>query len=246
VTAVPGGKETNTGLLKLPFDFIFFTGSTFVGKIVARAAAENLTPVLFELGGMNSAVVDETANIPDAAKKIVWGAMAWGGQWCTSPGYAYVHESVAGVFVAEAKKALVELFGNDPKSNSDYSRIINARTVERLASLIDPAKVIAGGKSDPDAHYLDPTLLFPITWDDKIMEDEIFGPILPILTYKSFDEAMARMAATPRALAGFVFSLDQKTIDRFADSDEVARAFRDDAAHGFRHDVAQGAGLAGW
>ena len=215
VTAVPGGKETNTELLKLPNDFIFFTGSTFVGKIVARAAAETLTPVLLELGGMNPAVVDETANIPDAAKKIVWGAMAWGGQWCTSPGYAYVHESVADAFVAEAKKALIELFGNDPKSNSDYSRIINARTVDRLAGLIDSSKVIAGGKSDRDARYLDPTLLYPITWDDKIMEDEIFGPILPILTYKSFDEAMMRMAKTGRPLAAFIFSRDQKTIDRF-------------------------------
>jgi aldehyde dehydrogenase (NAD+) len=215
VTAVAGGKEQNTKLLKLSFDFIFFTGSTVVGKIVARAAAENLTPVLLELGGMNPAVVDETANIRDAAKKIVWGKMAWGGQWCTSPGYAYVHESVADAFVAAAKKALVELFGDDPKSNSDYSRIINAHAVDRLASLIDPAKVIAGGRSDPDAHYLDPTLLYPITWDDKVMEDEVFGPILPILTYKSLDEAFARIAATPRPLAGFIFSRDQKTIDRF-------------------------------
>jgi aldehyde dehydrogenase (NAD+) len=164
---------------------------------------------------MNPAVVDETANIPDAAKKIVWGAMAWGGQWCTSPGYAYVHESIADAFVAEAKKALISLFGNDPKSNPDYSRIINERAVDRLAGLIDPAKVIAGGKSDRAAHYLDPTLLYPITWEDKIMEDEIFGPILPILTYKSFDEAMARMAKPGRPLAGFIFSRDQKAIDRF-------------------------------
>jgi aldehyde dehydrogenase (NAD+) len=215
VTAVAGGKEQNTELLKLSFDFIFFTGSTFVGKIVARAAAETLTPVLLELGGMNPAVVDQTANIPDAAKKIVWGAMAWGGQWCTSPGYAYVHESIAIEFVAEAKKALLELFGEDPKSNSDYSRIINEGAVERLASLIDPSKVIAGGEADPKAHYLDPTLLYPISWEDKIMEDEIFGPILPILTYKTFDEAMTRMAATPHALAGFIFSRDQKAIDRF-------------------------------
>jgi hypothetical protein len=107
------------------------------------------------------ALVDETANITDAAKKIVWGAMAWGGQWCTSPGYAYVHEAVADAFVAEAKKALVELFGDDPKSNSDYSRIINAGAVKRLASLIDPSKVVAGGKSDPDARYLDPTFSIP-------------------------------------------------------------------------------------
>src|ERR1700719_3948080 len=102
-----------------------------------RAAAENLTPVLLELGGQNPAVVDETANVPDAAKKIVWGAMARGGPWCTSPGYAYVHESVAEHSVAEAKKALAELFGNDPKSNPDYSRIINERAVDRLAGLID-------------------------------------------------------------------------------------------------------------
>src|SRR5271155_3350004 len=215
VAAVTGHREEITELLKLPFDFIFFTGSTSTGKVIARAAAENLTPILLELGGQNPAIVDETANLPDAAKKIVWGKMAWGGQWCTSPGYAYVHESVADKFVAEAKKALIELFGNDPKSNSDYSRVINERAVDRLAGLIDPAKVIAGGKSDRDAHYLDPTLLYPITWDDKIMEDEIFGPLLPILTYKSFDEAMERMAKPGRPLAGFIFSKDQKTIDRF-------------------------------
>jgi aldehyde dehydrogenase (NAD+) len=215
VIAVPGGREENTELLKLPFDFIFFTGSTNVGKVVARAAAENLTPVLLELGGINPALVDQTANIPDAAKKIVWGAMAWGGQWCTSPGYAYVHESIADAFVAEARKALVELYGDDPKSNPDYSRIVNSHAVSRLASLIDPAKVVAGGKSDPEARYLDPTLLYPITWDDKIMEDEIFGPILPILTYKTLDEAFGHITSKPHALAAFIFSRDQKTIDRF-------------------------------
>src|SRR5271154_4431713 len=138
VTVVAGGKEQNTELLKLPFDFIFFTGSTVVGKIVARAAAENLTPVLLELGGMNPALVDETANIPDAAKKIVWGKMAWGGQWCTSPGYAYVHESVAEQFVAEAKKALIELFGDNPNTNPNFSKIISEQDVSRLAALIDP------------------------------------------------------------------------------------------------------------
>src|SRR6266567_2614440 len=215
LNAVVGGKEVVTKVLTFPFDFIFLTGSVGVGKVVMRAAAEHITPVLLELGGQNPAIVDETANIPDAAKKIVWGAMAWGGQWCTSPGYAVVHESVAEAFVAEAKKALVELFGNDPKSNSDYSRIINAKAVTRLASLIDPAKVIAGGRSDPEAHYLDPTLLYPVTWDDKVMADEVFGPILPILTYNSLNEAFERIAATPRPLAGFVFSRNQKTIDRF-------------------------------
>ena len=215
VTAVLGHREAITELLKLPFDFIFFTGSTNVGKVIARAAAENLTPVVLELGGQNPALVDQTANIPDAAKKIVWGAMAWGGQWCTSPGYAYVHESVAEAFVAEAKKALLELYGDNPRSNTDYSRVIDGKAVTRMVGMIDPAKVVAGGKSDPGAPYLDPTILYPVSWDDKVMEEEVFGPILPILTYQSLDEALARIAATPLPLAGFVFSRDQKTIDRF-------------------------------
>jgi aldehyde dehydrogenase (NAD+) len=124
VAAVAGHREETTELLKLPFDFIFFTGSTSTGNVVARAAAENLTPVLLQLGGQNPALVDETANIRDAAKKIVWG-----GQWCTFPGYAYVHQSIAEQFVAEAKAALIGLFGEDPKSNSDYSRVISAREV---------------------------------------------------------------------------------------------------------------------
>src|SRR5258705_3477483 len=218
VAMVAGGKEQNTELLKLSFDFIFFTGSTFVGKIVAQAAAKNLTSVLLELGGMNPAVVDETANVPDAAKKIGWGAMASGGQGGTSPGYAYVHEPVAEAFVSEAKKALVELYGKDPKSNPDYSRVINAREVTRLAALLEGTKVIAGGKSDPEARYLDPTLVYPVQWSDKIMEEEIFGPILPILTYKTLDEALGRIAATARPLAGFVFSRSQTNIDRFINS----------------------------
>ena len=215
VAAVSGHREETTELLKLPFDFIFFTGSTSTGKVVARAAAENLTPVLLELGGQNPALVDETANIADAAKKIVWGAMAWGGQWCTSPGYAYVHESVAEAFVEQAKASLIALFGADPKSNPDYSRVISAREVSRLAALIDPAKVVIGGRSDPDARYLDPTIVYPVSWDDRIMEDEVFGPVLPVLTYRTLDEAFSRIAAAPRPLAAFIFSRNQSAIDRF-------------------------------
>src|SRR5262245_5284723 len=180
LAAVSASREETTELLKLPFDFIFFTGSTRVGKIVMRAAAEHLTPVLLELGGQNPAIVDETANLKDAATKLVWGATAWGGQWCTSPGYAYVHESVADEFVAECKKAVIELYGDRPQENPDYSRIISAREVKRLASLIDPAKVVAGGDYDAKARYFDPTILYPVDWSDKIMQDEIFGPILPV------------------------------------------------------------------
>ena len=215
VAAVAGHRDEITELLKLPFDFIFFTGSTSTGKVIARAAAENLTPVLLELGGQNPAIVDETANIPDAARKIAWGAMAWGGQWCTSPGYAYVQESVADAFVAESKAALLALYGPDPRSNPDYSRIISPREVSRLAALIDPAKLVIGGEFDPDARYLAPTIVYPVTWSDPIMEDEVFGPILPILTYRTLDEAFGRIAAAPHPLAAFIFSRDQQAIDRF-------------------------------
>jgi aldehyde dehydrogenase (NAD+) len=218
LSAVVGGKDVVTKLLSLPFDFIFLTGSVGVGKVVMRAAAENLTPVLLELGGQNPAIVDETANIPDAAKKIVWGAMAWGGQWCTSPGYAVVHESIADQFVAECKKAVVALYGADPKSNSDYSRVISPAAVERLASLIDPHKVVYGGKSDAPARYLDPTILYPISWSDKIMQDEIFGPLLPILTYSDLGQLLAKIKLMPKPLAGYVFSRNQKAIDRVMQS----------------------------
>src|SRR5215470_14667308 len=216
--AVSANREETTELLRLPFDFIFFTGSTRVGKIVMLAAAEHLTPVLLELGGQNPAVVDETANLRDAARKLVWGATAWGGQWCTSPGYVYVHESVADEFVAECKKAVIELYGDRPKDNADYSRIINAREVKRLASLIDPEKVVTGGNYDEKARYFDPTILYPVAWSDKIMQDEIFGPILPILRYSNFSDALATIKGRPRPLAGFIFSQNQIAIDRFISS----------------------------
>ena len=215
VVTASGNRDQVTELLKLPFDFIFFTGSTKVGKIVMRAAAENITPVLLELGGQNPALVDETANIADAAKKIVWGAMAWGGQWCTSPGYAYVHQSVAEQFVAECQKAVVLFYGDDPKNNPDYSRIISAREVERLKSILEPDKIVHGGESDPEARYLAPTILYPVRWEDALMEDEIFGPILPVLSYHKFDEAIREISRRPRPLAAYIFSRDQAAIDRF-------------------------------
>jgi aldehyde dehydrogenase (NAD+) len=218
LAAVTGNREEVAELLQLPFDFMFLTGSVGAGKAVMKAAAEHLTPVLLELGGQNPAIVDETANLQDAAKKIVWGAMAWGGQWCTSPGYAAVHEAVADAFVAECKKAVVELYGNDPKSNSDYSRIISPSVVKRLASLIDPSKVVSGGKFDESARYLDPTILYPVSWSDKVMEDEVFGPILPILTYSDLGKLLAKIKSLPRPLSAYVFSRNEQMIDRVLSS----------------------------
>jgi aldehyde dehydrogenase (NAD+) len=212
LAAVSGDREIVSELLQLPFDFIFLTGSVSAGKAVMKAAAEHLTPVLLELGGQNPAIVDETANLPDAAKKIVWGATAWGGQWCTSPGYASVHESVAEAFVAECKQAIVDLYGTDPKSNSDYSRIVSPSAVKRLASMIDPTKVVSGGKFDESARYLDPTILYPVSWSDKVMQDEVFGPILPILIYSDLGKLLAKIKSLPKPLAGYLFSRNQQTI----------------------------------
>ena len=215
VAAVSGSREEITELLKLPFDFIFFTGSVKVGKVIMEAAAKNLTPVLLELGGQNPAFVDATANLPDAAKKIVWGATAWGGQWCTSPGYAYVHESVVESLWRSARNPWSSYTEPIRRTAHDYSRIISPKAVERLAGLIDQKKVIAGGASDPKARYIDPTILYPVTWDDPIMEDEIFGPLLPILTYQDIDEAIPEVKKRPKPLSGFLFSRDQKAIDHF-------------------------------
>lgn len=215
LVAITGGPTEVAELLRLPFDFIFFTGSTRVAKIVLRAAAENFTPVLLELGGQNPAIVDQTANLPDAAKKLVWGATAWGGQWCTSPGYAYVHETVADEFVTECHKAVIELYGENPKDNPDYSRIINAREVGRLALLIDGEKVTAGGGYDEEGRYFEPTILYPVEWTDKVMQGEIFGPILPILRYSNLHEAITQIKSRPKPLAGYIFSRNQSTIDEF-------------------------------
>jgi aldehyde dehydrogenase (NAD+) len=215
LVAIAGGPTEVAELLRLPFDFIFFTGSTRVGKIVLRAAAENITPVVLELGGQNPAIVDQTANVADAAKKLVWGATAWGGQWCTSPGYAYVHETVADEFVAECRKAVIELYGENPKQNPDYSRIINGREVKRLAQLVDEKKVIVGGGYDEAERYFEPTIIYPVVWTDKVMQGEIFGPILPILRYSNLHEAIAEIKRHPRPLAGYIFSRDQKTINEF-------------------------------
>jgi aldehyde dehydrogenase (NAD+) len=215
LVAITGGPAEIAELLRLPFDFIFFTGSSRVAKIVLRAAAENITPVLLELGGQNPAVVDQTANLADAAKKIVWGATAWGGQWCTSPGYAYVHEKVADEFIAECRKAVIELYGENPKENPDYSRIINAREVRRLALLVDEDKVILGGGYDEAERYFEPTILYPVVWTDPVMQGEIFGPLLPILRYSNVHEAIAQIKSRPKPLAGYIFSRDQRTIDEF-------------------------------
>ena len=215
VAVVTGGKETVTQLLELPWDFIFFTGSTKVGKIVMRAAAEHLTPVLLELGGQNPVLIDKTANLKEAARKIIWGATAFAGQWCVRPGYIYVEESVADAFIKACKAALHEMYGDDPAKSPDYSRIISQKDVNRLAGLLEDAKVVYGGQYDVDQRYFSPTLIYPAKWGDKIMQEEIFGPLLPILPYKDVHEVISVIKSKPRPLGGYIYSQDQQLIDTF-------------------------------
>lgn len=213
MAVVTGDKAAVAELLKLPFDFIFFTGSPKVGKIVMLAAAQNLTPVILELGGQNATIVDETANLPDAAKKIAWGFTALAGQWCVRPGYVYVHQSVADAFVEECKKALIKMYGTDAQKSNDFSRIVTEKDVDRIMKMVDTEKVVYGGHFDKAERYIEPTLIFPSDWTDKIMEGEIFGPVLPILIYRDIKQIVKIIKSKPKGLAAYIFSRNQAMIE---------------------------------
>ncbi|MET3036605.1 aldehyde dehydrogenase family protein [Chryseobacterium sp. NRRL B-14859] len=218
VATVTGGREEITELLRLPFDFIFFTGSSNVGKVVMRAAAENLTPVILELGGQNPTVVDETANIDIAADRIAWGYNAISGQWCIAPGYVYVHESIADEFIERLKASIRKMYGEDPEQSPDLARMISEHDAERVASYIIPEKVVIGGRYDVSKRYVEPTVLYPSTWEDPALQQEIFGPVLPVLVYSDLKEITDIIKRKPKSLAAYIFSKNQHNIDYFLHS----------------------------
>ncbi|AKK74144.1 aldehyde dehydrogenase [Chryseobacterium gallinarum] len=218
VATVTGGRNEITELLQLPFDFIFFTGSSDVGKVVMRAAAENLTPVILELGGQNPTVVDETANIDIAVDRIAWGHNAISGQWCIAPGYVYVHESIADEFIEKLKASIRKMYGEDPQQSPDLARMISERDTERVASYIVSEKVVIGGRYDVDNRYVEPTVLFPSTWEDPALQQEIFGPVLPVLVYSDLKEITNIIKRKPKSLAAYIFSKNQQNIDYFLHS----------------------------
>jgi aldehyde dehydrogenase (NAD+) len=213
VAIVTGGREEITALLQLPFDFIFFTGSSAVGKVVMRAAAENLTPVILELGGQNPTIVDETANLDVAADRIAWGHNAISGQWCIAPGFVCVHESVADVFIDRLKASIVKMYGVDPKRSPDFARMISEHDTERVASYILSHKVVIGGDFDVKARYVAPTVLYPSDWSDPAMQQEVFGPVLPVLRYQDLRALIDILKRKPKSLAAYVFSKNQQAID---------------------------------
>ena len=213
---VNGGVETAQSLLSFRFDSIFFTGSTRVGKLVMKAAAEHLTPVTLELGGKSPAIVEESANLEIAARRIVWGKFFNAGQTCIASDYVLVQKSVHKQFIEKVTERIRQQFGDDPKKSSDYARIINDSHFKRLAGLIDPAKVVHGGEVDAQTRYIAPTILDQVTIDDAVMEEEIFGPILPILTFEHMDEVMMIIQQHPNPLALYLFTenkeLEEKVI----------------------------------
>jgi aldehyde dehydrogenase (NAD+) len=212
IRVVEGDKEVTEALINAPFDYIFFTGSARVGKIVLEAAAKNLIPVTLELGGKSPCIVDKTADINTAAKKIVWGKFSNAGQTCVAPDYLVVHQTVKKPLLEAITKYIECFYGKKPEDSPDYGRIINTAHTERLARLIDKAKVLTGGEYDIQQHYIAPTVLDKTSWDDEVMQDEIFGPLLPVIEYDDLAGVIEKINSKPKPLGLYLFSKD-KTVE---------------------------------
>jgi aldehyde dehydrogenase (NAD+) len=210
VSVVEGGVETVSNLLTLPFDHIFFTGSTQVGKIIMRAAAEHLTKVTLELGGKSPAIVDSTADLKTAAKRIAWCKFLNNGQVCVAADYVYVHEDVKDQFLVELIAAIKGFYSEKPEESQDYGRIINQKHTQRLINLIDKEKVVFGGNFDLENNFISPTLLFPVDWESPIMQQEIFGPILPLLSYSNIETVTTSIQNKAKPLALYLFTSNHK------------------------------------
>lgn len=212
VSVVFGGSQVNRILFETKFDYIFFTGSKAVGKIVYSKAAENLTPVTLELGGKSPCIVDETADISLAAKRIVWGKFLNLGQTCVAPDYVLCSEKVREKLILEIKKQIKKQFGENPLENPAYGKMINEKHFYRVCGLIESEKVVCGGKSDLETLKIEPTVMDGVLYSDKVMSEEIFGPVLPVIGYNEISEVVNYVSENDAPLALYVFSSDKKRI----------------------------------
>ena len=210
VAVVTGGREENTCLLKEHFDYIFFTGSQAVGREVMGNAAAHLTPVTLELGGKSPCIVDQTANIRLAARRIVFGKYLNCGQTCVAPDYIYCHRSVKNELVAEIKKQIRKQYGSEPLRNPDYGKIINEKHFNRILGLMELEKIVWGGRADRDSLRIEPTVMDHVRFSDPVMQEEIFGPILPVLTFEHLDEAIQKVNSMAHPLALYMFTSDRR------------------------------------
>lgn len=207
--AVEGGIEEATGLLEQRFDFILYTGSTKVGKIVAQAAAKNLTPTVLELGGKSPCIVDKSADIERSVATLCWGKCINSGQTCTAPDYVLVHKDMKKKLIEALKKQIIDFYGVNIKENPDYGRIIHKRHFDRLTALMNEGNIVFGGETDKEQLFISPTIIDGLTWESKIMQDEIFGPILPILTYEDIEEAIMELKKREKPLALYLYTTDE-------------------------------------
>ncbi|NLZ89391.1 MAG: aldehyde dehydrogenase, partial [Clostridiales bacterium] len=212
VVVITGGRAENAALLDQKFDFIFFTGSQAVGKEVLRHAAEHLTPAVLELGGKSPCIVDASANIKLAAKRIVFGKYLNCGQTCVAPDYILCEESIKDEFVSEVVKQIQKQYGEKPLENKLYGKIINEKHFARLCGLIDDNKVVVGGEVNEATLQITPTVMDHVTYDDAVMGEEIFGPIMPILTFSHFDAVVSDLKNRDKPLALYLFSSDKERI----------------------------------
>ncbi len=210
VSVIHGDVQVAQKLLQQHFDYIFFTGSTRVGKIIMHTAAEHLTPITLELGGKNCCIVDDTAHIPTAMRRIAWGKFFNAGQNCTAPDYLLVHKSIKNLCIKYLKKSLHEMYGTNPVLSDDYTRIINKKHMIRLKNLLSTAPIVSGGEIDDEKRFITPTLVDTVGLDHPLMQEEIFGPILPIISYTTPQEAVLFTQALPRPLACYIFSNNSK------------------------------------
>jgi len=218
VAVMAGGVETAQALLTQKFDHIFFTGGTRIGQVVMEAAAKHLTPVTLELGGKSPCIVDQDINIEVAAKRIAWGKFVNAGQTCIAPDYLLVHESIKSEFLTALQETLRSFFGDDPAQSPDLARIVSDRQFDRLTSLMADESALVGGETRRDERYIAPTILDSVTWDSPIMQAEIFGPILPVLTYRDIATAIAQINARPKPLALYLFTRNGSLRDRVLSS----------------------------
>jgi acyl-CoA reductase-like NAD-dependent aldehyde dehydrogenase len=210
IAVVEGGVETSQQLLEEKFDHIFFTGGTAIGKIVMQAAAKHLTPVTLELGGKSPCIVDSDVDLKYAAKRITWGKYLNAGQTCIAPDYLLVDRRIKSELLTELQKCVGEFYGDDPAQSPDYARLISRRHFERLEPLLKDGEIVIGGQTKPEEKYIAPTVMDQVSWESPVMQEEIFGPILPVLEYTDLKEAIAQINARPKPLALYIFSKDKQ------------------------------------
>lgn len=241
VAVIEGGVETASFLLTQKWDYVFFTGGVEVGRIVYQAAAKHLTPVTLELGGKSPCIVDEEVHLDYAVKRILWGKYTNCGQTCVAPDYILVNEKVKAALINKLKSEVVAFYGENPQTNPQYARIINRRHFDRLAKMLVPDKIIYGGKTDADDLYISPTFLEISDWETPAMQEEIFGPVLPIMSYQHLEDAIAMINAQPKPLSLYVFSTNQRNIDKVLNSCSFGfGAVNDAVAQAGSHDIPLG------